>query len=353
MILPDIGQAGQQRLAQAHAIIIGCGALGCVAADLLARAGVGRLTLIDRDIVERTNLQRQTLFDEDDADAHMPKAEAAKRRLNAVNRDIEVRACVADFSAGNAEGILDDACPTLPPAAPVVLIDGSDNFETRYLVNDLAVKRGVPLVYAGVVGTIAMAMSIVPEPIDNTSPCLRCVFRAPPLAGSQPTCDTAGVLGPVVSIIAGYQACEAMKILVGAYALVQRSLLSFDAWNGRRNRLDLTNARDPDCPCCGLRSFEFLNRSMAIPVASLCGQGAVQVLPSVETSLDLDALQARLAPFGTFRRTEFLVIGELAEERGDDGLAVGLAVFADGRAQIRGLHSPERARAVYARFIGA
>jgi adenylyltransferase/sulfurtransferase len=352
-ILPGIGEAGQTRLNRSHAIIIGCGALGCVAADLLARAGVGTLTLIDRDIVERTNLQRQTLFEERDADEHMPKAVAAKRRLVAVNQDIAIRSCVTDFSAVNAERLLDEACPSLSREASVVLIDGSDNFETRYLVNDLAVKRDVPLVYAGVVGTSAMAMSILPEYIDPTAPCLRCVFREPPLPGSQPTCDTAGVLGPVVSIIAGYQACEAMKILVGQYTLVHRSLLSFDAWHGRRSRLDLAGARDPDCPCCRSRSFAFLDRTDSTPVASLCGQGAVQISPTTSMQLNLDDLHARLTPFGTFRRTEFLVIGELTEERSNDGSAVGLAVFADGRAQVRGLRSPERARAVYARFVGA
>ncbi len=352
MLLPDFGETGQRRLHESHAIIIGCGALGCTVADLLARAGVGVLTLIDRDIVERTNLQRQVLFDENDAAEHTPKALAAKQRLERVNSAITLNAVVADFSS-SAERLVQQLQREQPSAHPVVLIDGTDNFETRYLVNDLAVKMALPLMYAGVVGTSAMAMPIIPPQAGTRFPCLRCLFPDPPSPGSQPTCDTAGVLGPVVSIVAGYQACESMKMLLGRWDLVQRSLLSFDAWRGHRTRLDLSDARDPSCPCCSQRSFAFLDRKDASTTTSLCGHGAVQVSPGSATSLDLEALARRLAPHGRFKHTEHLVIGELYEERGDDNDRIGIAVFADGRAQIRGTESPERARSVYARFVGA
>ena len=351
MILPGFGEKGQRRLAAAHAVIVGVGALGCVTGDLLARAGVGTITLIDRDIVEKTNLQRQTLFTEADADAATPKAEAARARLAAVNSSIAIHARVADLTAASAMRLLDDAA-----SPPTVLLDGTDNFETRYLLNDLAISRGLPLVYAGVVGTAAMAMTILPEAADIAcapGPCLRCVFPEPPPPGSAPTCDTAGVLGPVATTIAAYQATEAIKILLGRFDLVLRSLLSFDPWHGRRTRLDLADARRAECPCCGRRSFDFLDAAPSAPAVSLCGRGAVQVSPPAPTTLDLAALADRLAPLGSFRKTDFLVIGELASERGDGGEPVGLAVFADGRAQIRGVASPERARALYARFVGA
>lgn len=340
MLLPGIGREGQERLSGSHAMIVGCGALGCVSADLLVRAGVGTVTIVDRDLVELTNLQRQVLFDERDAAEHAPKAEAAKRRLGAINSSVEVRAVVADFSARTAERLM--------LQRPNVLIDGTDNYETRYLLNDVAVRDGVPLVYAGVVGTRAMAMTIVP----GVSACLRCVFADVPAAGSQPTCETAGVFGPVVSIIAGYQASEALKILVGASERVMRSLLAFDLWAGTRHRLDLSEARDPACVCCGLRRFEFLDARNDGATVSLCGQGAVQISPTREAAIDLRGLGARLGGVGSFRVTEYCVIGALAEERGDDGEGIALTVFADGRAVVRGVRSAERARAIYARYVG-
>jgi molybdopterin-synthase adenylyltransferase len=349
MLLPGIGPDGQRRLAGAHALIVGCGALGCTGADLLARAGVGTITIVDRDIVETTNLQRQSLFTEADANAHMPKAAAAAQRLGAVNSTIAINAKITDLNAENAERIVAEAAP---PGKPAVIVDGTDNFETRYLLNDLAVKTNTPLVYAGVVATSAMAMSVIPGDADADAPCLRCVFRDPPPPGSQPTCDTAGVLGPVASIVASYQACEAIKFLVGRIDLVQRSLLSFDPWHGSRTRMDLSKAKDPDCPCCGKHRYDFLARKGGQAAVSLCGSGAVQIAPARPTSLDLDKLATRLSALGNFRRTDFLVCGTLTEERDDTGKPVAMTIFEDGRAQIRGVSSPERAQAIYDRTVG-
>ncbi len=349
MLLPGIGPDGQRQLAMGSAIIVGCGALGCTGADLLARAGVGRITIVDRDIVEVTNLQRQSLFTEADASSHSPKAAAAAQRLAAVNSTIEINAKITDLNADNAETIL---AASAPPGTPTVIIDGTDNFETRYLLNDLAVKTETPLVYAGVVATTAMAMSVIPANADADAPCLRCVFRDPPPPGSQPTCDTAGVLGPVAAIVASYQSVEAIKFLVARADLVQRSLLSFDPWHGTRTRMDLTKAKDPDCPCCGHHRFEFLNRKGGQAAVSLCGTGAVQISPARKTTLDLDKLAARLAALGNFRRTDLLVYGTLTEERDDNNQPVAMTIFEDGRAQIRGVSSPERARAIYNRTVG-
>ncbi len=349
MLLPGIGPDGQRRLAMGSALIVGCGALGCTAADLLARAGVGTITIVDRDIVEVTNLQRQSLFTEADADSHSPKAAAAAQRLAAVNSTIKIVAKVSDLNASNAESILASAAP---PGRPAVILDGTDNFETRYLLNDLAVKTDTPLVYAGVVATTAMAMSVLPGDADADAPCLRCVFREPPPPGSQPTCDTAGVLGPVASIVASYQACEAIKFLVGRADLVQRSLLSFDPWHGSRTRMGLANAKDPDCPCCSHHRYDFLDRKGGQAAVSLCGTGAVQIAPARSTALDLDKLATRLSALGNFRRTDLLVYGTLTEERDDNNEPVAMTIFEDGRAQIRGVSSPERARAIYDRTVG-
>lgn len=338
-MLPGVGAEGQRRLRQQCALIVGCGALGCASADLLCRAGVGRLVIIDRDVVEWTNLQRQTLFDQRDARDATPKAVAARRRLNDVNSDVQVHALVADFAPRCATRIIAEHRPD-------IILDGTDNFETRFLINDAAVRHGIPFVYAGVVGAGGMALLVIP----GQTACLRCVFAEPPPPGSQPTCDTAGVFGPAVSIVAGYQAGEAMKILLGLHDRLLRSLLSFDLWQGRRTRLE--PPRDPDCRCCVHRRFDYLDAADAGAVASLCGQGAVQITPPQEMTMELERLHERLTGVGSFRLTEFLVSGTLGEERGERGEPVGLTVFADGRAVVRGVRSPERARAIYARYVG-
>jgi adenylyltransferase/sulfurtransferase len=346
VLLQPVGQEGQRRLMASHAVVVGCGALGCGVADLLARAGVGTLTLIDRDLVELTNLQRQTLFDERDAAEGIPKAEAARRRLAAVNSQITINAVVADLNPANAESLLGLAAGT---RAPTVVLDGTDNFETRYLLNDAAVKHGVPYVYGGAVGMRGMQMSIIP----GRTPCLRCLFEEPPPFGSSPTCDTVGVWGPLISMIAAREASDAMKIMLGQIEALSPMLADVETWSDQTRRMAVGEPR-PGCVCCGERKFEFLAGQRGTGAASLCGQDAVQVAAPAGHQLDLASLAASLAPHGAFKALgRFLVRGRLEHERGDEGRPIELTVFADGRAIVRGTTRPETARSIYAKYIGA
>lgn len=332
-ILPEFGPEGQARLAASHAMVIGLGALGCPAADLLARAGVGRITLVDRDVVELTNLQRQTLFDEADARAGRPKAEAAAARLRGVNSSIVIDALVEDFAGRDAERIV-AAHPR-----PDVLLDGTDNFETRYTINDVAVKLGVPYAYGGAVATRGVSFAVRP----GATPCLRCVFPDPPAAGASETCDTSGIFAPVSAIVAANQAADAIKILLGRVGRLSGTLLSFDLWANRRSRLDLREARRPDCPCCGLRRFEFLESRGAGSI-TLCGRNSVQVAPGRD--VDLAGLADRLDRAGVGAKRE----GSSLRAEPEPG--VTLTVFADGRAIISGTTDHATARSIYARYVG-
>lgn len=352
-ILPEFGSDAQEALGRAHVVIVGVGALGCTSADLLCRAGVGRLTLIDRDVVEWSNLQRQALYDEEDARRGVPKAEAAAARLARVNSSISIVPIVADFSGINGEGLLglpsSLASPVRGPESggPLCLVDGSDSAQTRHLLNDICVKHAIAYAYAGVVGTRAMQATFTPD-----GPCLRCLFPDVPAPGAMPTCDTAGVLAPAAAIVAAAQAADAIKLAMGRADLLPRSLLEFDLWTNRRRRVDLREARDPDCPTCGHRRFDALNAADADAHTQLCGQDAVQVLPqagvagTVGGRLDLAALAARWQPLGPVVRTAFMVRLTLAEPR------VEISAFGDGRAIIKGTRKPEQARALYARYIG-
>lgn len=347
-LLREVGEAGQRKLAQSHALIVGCGALGTVSADLLVRAGIGTVTVVDRDIVEITNLQRQTLFDGDDARQSVPKAEAARRRLAAVNPDIRVRGVIADFSFRNAEEILVESALE---ARSTVIVDGTDNFETRYLLNDLAVKRGVGYVYGAAVGTIGMTMTIVP----GQTPCLRCAFEEPPEPGSaatSATCETAGVFAPVTAAIGAMQAGEAIKILLGRTDAISRALVSIDAWTNEVRRMDLSRAKGDDCPCCRRREFPFLDGSRGQSAVVLCGRESVQIAPDRPGRFDLEVLARRLSPHGRFEATRFLVRGEFERERGEGGDPIRLTVFTDGRAIVGGTVKFDRARAIYARYMG-
>lgn len=325
-------------------MIIGVGALGCPVADLLARAGVGRLTLVDRDLVELTNLQRQSLYTEEDARGGRPKVEAARRRLGAVNASVRVEALLADLEPRTAEALVLDG----PHGRPGVLLDCVDNFETRFLINDLSVKHGIPLVYGGAIATRGVSLTVRP----GRTACLRCLFEAPgPSAGE--TCDTVGVLGPVATMIGAYQASEAIKILLGLEERVSRSALSFDLWSMERSRVSLDDARDPACVCCGRGVFEFLDSSRASRTVAMCGQGSVQVRPGEGGGgVDLESLAVSLQNHGTFALEEGVVRGELHAESGEDGGRVRLTVFSDGRAIVGGTTDPQRARGVYARYIG-
>lgn len=346
MLLGPVGRGGQERLGNGHAIVVGCGALGCVSGELLARAGVGRITLVDRDLVALTNLQRQVLFEERDVREHAPKADAAAQKLRRINSTIEVEGIVADANHTNIErlaGLMGEERP-----AAGVIVDGTDNFETRYLLNDAAVKHGVPFVYAGAVSLRGMGMTIVP----GVTPCLRCVFEEPPAAGTTETCDTAGVWGPAVVVSAAIQAGEVLKVLLGDWEHLSKRLVEFDLRENTHRALDVGSMRRADCPCCGRREFEFLDGRRAGDALTLCGRDAVQVSASGEGRVDLGALRERLAAHGEFSVNRFLVRGTLREERGADGRAVELTVFADGRAIVGRARDVGHARAVVARYVG-
>lgn len=341
MLLPDFGPAAQQRIAQAHIAIVGVGALGCSLADQLARAGVGTITLVDRDVVELTNLQRQTLFSEADARAGTPKAEAAAARLMAINSAIRTRAIPADLTARNANDLL-----SLTSDKPAVILDGTDNFETRYLLNDISVKYAIPYAYAGVVGTRGMQATFLPD-AARTSPCLRCIFPDIPAPGSVATCDTAGVLGPAIAIAMGAQAADTLKIVTANTHLLSGTLLEFDVWNNLRRRIDLhAQGATPDCPCCGRREFTFLDATAAETTATLCGQRAVQI-PG-RGAIAFDTLATTLSPLGRIERSRFMLRFFPAGREG-----VWLSIFADGRTIVQGIDRVEEAKSLHARYVGA
>lgn len=351
MLLPQIGPDGQQRLSTSHAAIVGCGALGSCLADMLARAGVGRLTVIDRDLIELTNLQRQVLYDEQDLADALPKAEAARRRLSRINSTIRIDAVVDDVNPSNVQRLVSDAD---------VIVDGLDNFETRYLLNDVSVKHGIPYVYGGAVATHGMTATFLPHAAPagrparewdaHAGPCLRCVFDAAPPAGATQTCDTAGVLGPLIGIIANWQAVEAIKILTGRFDAVSRDLTTIDVWHGEHQRLNITSAFRPgECLCCGQGNFEHLSGEYAGATASLCGREAVQIVPRGEAPIHLESLAARLGPHGKVEHNRYLLRAQLNDPSGP----IELTVFPNGRAIVKGTSKPEVARGIYAKYVGS
>src|SRR5208337_5691823 len=259
ILFPGIGERGQEALLRSHAAVVGCGALGSFHAAALARAGVGRLTIIDRDYVEPSNLHRQWLFEESDAAESLPKAAAAERHVARINSTVHARGVVADLTPSNVAELLGGAD---------LILDGTDNFETRYLINDFAVSRGIPWIYGAAVGSYGLTMPVIP----GRTACLKCVYPEPP-AGAQPTCETAGVLGSITSLIASWQVADAMKILCAVAP--SHKITTVDVWSGEIRQIDQP-PRDPQCPACGLREFRHLNGLPRVPV-SLCGRNAVQI----------------------------------------------------------------------------
>ena len=323
-----LGDEGQCKIRAAHVAIVGCGALGTVQAEIMARAGVGRLRLIDRDFVEWSNLQRQFLFDEADAAEALPKAVAAARRLARVNSEVAVEPMVADLTASNAAELFEDVD---------LILDGTDNFETRFLINDAAVNAGIPWVYGAAVGSYGIKLAIVP----GKTACLRCVYpEAPP--GAQPTCETEGVLAAVTATIAALQAGDALKMLALGPDSVAARLTTVDVWSGVIRQL-APPGRAPDCPCCVRREFVHLDGSRRAPI-SLCGRNAVQIHER-SRPLDLPALAQRLSALATVRSNEFALRVALEPYE--------MTVFPDGRAIIKGTTDIGVARSLYARYIGA
>ncbi|MEI9976946.1 MAG: ThiF family adenylyltransferase [Ignavibacteriota bacterium] len=288
---------------------------------------MGRLTVIDRDYVEPSNLHRQWLFEESDAAESLPKAAAAAKRIAAINSAVEIRGVVADLTARNAEELLGGAD---------VILDGSDNFDVRYLVNDFAVKHGIPWIYGAAVGSYGLAMPVLP----GRTACLRCVYPDPP-SGAQPTCETAGVLNAIISAVASLQVADALKILCGCAAQVQPRITTMDLWYGGIRQID-GPPRDPACPTCGRRKFSYLDERRRPPV-SLCGRNAVQVHER-ERPIDLAELRDRLAPLGEVRANEFALRFRVDPYE--------LTIFPDGRAIVKGTSEEGVARSLYARYVG-
>jgi molybdopterin-synthase adenylyltransferase len=337
MRVPGIGKAGQERIMNSRVTLCGVGALGTVLANALVRAGVGYIRVIDRDFVEPSNLQRQVLFDEADVTSNMPKAEAAVAKMRLINSHVKLEAVVADINRTNIEGFCHDAD---------LILDGTDNFEVRYTINDVAVKLNKPWVYGGAVGVEGMTMTIIP----GETPCLRCVFEASPGPGEVGTCETAGVLGPAVGVIANMQAAEALKLLAGKNDTINRELITLNLWENtyRKMKIAPLAGRKGKCPCCALRQFEWLSGDQGTQTTSLCGRNAVQVTQRTGTKLDLNQLSSQLKPSGAVSANKFLLKFHVT----DGGEAYEFTVFPDGRAIIKGTDNSDRAKTLYAKYIG-
>ncbi len=330
ILFNGIGREGQRRLLNSRLLIVGCGALGSAQAESLARAGAGKLRIADRDFVEASNLQRQTMFTESDAAEHLPKTIACANHISQINSDIKVEAEIVDVNHSNVERLIED-CD--------LVLDGTDNFATRYLINDACVKHNINWIYGAAVGSYGVTMTIRPK----ETPCLRCIFPEAPPAASAPTCDTAGVIMPIVSIVAAVQVSEALKILTGRAESLHNSLIQFDVWRNEWRRISV-GERLPDCPTCALRNFETLEADRQESAAVLCGRHAVQVSPSQPSRVDLAALGERLQASGDVKANDYL----LRFRAGD----YELTVFQDARSIIRGTDDIATARSLYAKYIG-
>ena len=330
ILFAGIGKEGQSRLSESRVLIVGCGALGSAQAESLARAGVGKLRIADRDFVESSNLQRQTMFTESDASERLPKAIACARHLREINSEITVEAEIVDVNHSNIERLIED-CD--------LVLDGTDNFSTRYLINDACVKHSVKWIYGAAVGSYGVTMTIRP----HETPCLRCLFPEAPPAASAPTCDTAGVIMPIISVVAAVQVTEALKLLTGRDESLHQSLMQFDVWRNEWRRISL-GERDPDCLTCGLNRFQTLEGDGGDFAAVLCGRHAVQVSPSRPAQVDLVALSQKLKLAGEVRGNDYL----LRFRTGD----YELTVFQDARSIIRGTDDIATARSLYAKYVG-
>ncbi len=357
MLLPGFGEEGQRKLLNAKALIVGCGALGTVIANMLARAGVGHLIIVDRDFIEITNLQRQVLFDESDVANAIPKAEAAKRKIAQINSQVKVEAIVDDVNHTNIERF----ATQLPGVGKVdIIMDGVDNFETRYLANDVAVKHGIPYVYGGAVGTVGAAYTVLPhtpagdtewEKAGKATPCLRCIFEQAPPPGVNPTCDTAGVIGPAVSIVSNYQVSEALKVLTGNLDAVCPTMLNLDLWANTLKQFKVARAYDVgDCACCKHHKFEYLDGLFGSSTTTLCGRNAVQLTQKAnEDKLNFDEIAARLEAHGKVTVNKFMLRADIT----DNGEPYELTLFNDGRAIVKGTKHANVAKGIYAKYVGA
>jgi len=321
-----IGEEGQKKLGSSHVVIIGCGALGTVIANSLVRAGVGKVKIIDRDLIEYHNLQRQVLFDEEDVKSKLPKAIAAERHLKKVNSSVEIEGIVADVHYANIERLV---------AGTDLILDGLDNPETRFLINDVSLKHKIPWVYGGAIATYGMTMNIIP----GETPCFRCVFPSVPPPGVIPTCDRAGVISSAPSVIGSLQSVEAMKILVGARE-INRDIIFVDVWQGTFERFKLSPRQD--CPACQGR-YDFLQVKLGVRSTILCGQYSVQVLDPKVEKLSLKELAVQLKPLGEVNCNELtLNFKDNSHE---------MVIFPDGRLILKNSFDEPLARELYVKYI--
>jgi len=328
-LFAPVGKQGQERLQASSVAIIGCGALGTALANNLCRAGIGRLVIADRDYIELNNLQRQILFDEDDIARRLPKAVAAAEKLRRINSSVSIEALVEDINTDGIESLVRDVD---------LVLDATDNFETRYLLNDVCIKYNRPWIYSAVIASYGVTMNILP----GDTPCLRCIFPEMPLPGTTPTCDTAGVLNGIVGAITGVASSEALKILLKDEK-VSRAMFWMDVWENTSERIELP--RQPDCPTCGQHDFEFLDSLNGASSTSLCGRNAVQVRTAIHgAALDLAGLAQRLQSVGQVNYNQYLLRFVVDDYE--------LTIFPDARAIIKGTDDAQVARSLYARYVG-
>lgn len=328
MLFPGIGRAGQERLNTSRVVVVGCGALGSVGSEMLARAGVGQLTVVDRDFVEASNLQRQSLFTEQDAAENIPKAVAAERVLMSINSSIKVNGVVTDVTFENIAELCRDAD---------LIFDGSDNFEVRFLMNDYSVREGIPWVYGAALGSYGISFAVVP----GDTPCLRCLFNEPPALGSVETCETAGILAPVIHAVCSKQVAQAVRLLVGEKA--SHRILQFDIWDDEWKTVEM-QAPLEGCECCSQRRFPYLDGRLGSRMTRLCGRNAVQVHSPEAGRVVLNDLADKLSQTFEVELNEYLLRFKVNEH--------DISIFADGRAIIKGTDDLSVARSLYSRYVG-
>lgn len=343
MLFHGIGPDGQARIGSSRVLLVGCGALGCVLADALVRAGVGSLRIVDRDFVELSNLQRQVLFSEQDVAEHLPKVIAAERRLRQINSQVEIQPCVADVDFSNLDELARDVH---------LILDGTDNFEVRYLINDVSLETGIPWIFTGCTGSSGQVMPIFP----GQSPCLRCLMPFPPPPGTTETCDTAGVLGPAIGMLASFQAAQALKILAGHREQLEPRLTLIDAWAGTFRHIDLSQLQNSrSCPACHGGERLWRNGHQRAASTVLCGRNSVQISPPEKVSFHLPDLARKLSSSGLVTSNRFLVrltLQDTSAASENPENPTEITIFPDGRAIIRGTSDPAVARSLYSRYVG-
>jgi sulfur carrier protein ThiS adenylyltransferase len=325
-----IGNDGLKLLRKKRVAIVGVGALGTTQAEILVRSGIGEITLIDRDYVDITNLQRQTLFTEEDVEQQMPKAESAKRRLEAVNKDVDIQAVISDLNPDNAEELL---------AGHDCILDGTDNFETRLVINDVSMKHGIPWIYGAATGSYGLSYTFIP----GVTPCFSCVYRYMPIGGE--TCETVGIIGPAAELTASIQSTEAIKLLTKNEESLRKGLFYFDLWSNEFSTISLKGIKDTECPTCGLSQFPHLEKEAGTKTAVLCGRNSVQIRPAKGSIFDYPTVARQLKSSGLdVSSNDFLTQLSVTDHR--------LVLFKDGRALVHGTNSVEEAKNLYQRYIG-